>query len=123
MLRCSRFILSAGLAVILTWANGAFAHAHLQAADPAPKAELHASPQVVRVEFSEPVEPKFSRVVVRDAAGQGVQTGRLARDPKNAKVMLLPLGAALKPGTYQVEWLAVATDTHKTRGTYTFTVK
>ncbi len=45
-----------------------------------------------------------------------------AVDAGNRKRMHVPL-ANLKPGTYTVAWIAVASDGHRTHGRYTFTLK
>ena len=37
--------------------------------------------------------------------------------------MLVPLEQTLQPGNYTVDWHVVSVDGHKTRGTYTFSVK
>ena len=47
----------------------------------------------------------------------------LTTDPKNPKILIATLPDKLDPGTYNVVWHVVATDTHKTDGSYTFSVK
>jgi copper resistance protein C len=37
--------------------------------------------------------------------------------------LVVPVTATLAAGTYTVDWHALATDGHKTNGSYTFTVK
>ena len=44
-------------------------------------------------------------------------------DPKDNKVLLVPLSAPLTAGTYTVAWHALSSDGHKTTGTYSFIVK
>jgi methionine-rich copper-binding protein CopC len=66
------------------------------------------------------VEPKFSTIAVQDASGASVVTGdvHLVGGDTHLAIGL----AALKPGRYKVTWHATAVDTHKTEGTYTFTI-
>ena len=72
------------------------------------------------IDFTEGVEPGFSSIVVRDASGARLDDGgvRLAGDETRLAVGLKPLG----PGTYSVTWRVVSTDTHRTQGSFTFTV-
>ncbi len=38
-------------------------------------------------------------------------------------MLVVPVIGALETGTYKVDWHALATDGHKTDGSYTFTIK
>ena len=81
------------------------------------------SPSEIRLTFSEGVEPALSGIVLTDAAGKKVATGKPAADPKDKAELVVPLPQPLAPGTYKVAWHAVSVDTHKTEGTFSFTVK
>ena len=102
-------------------ATPASAHAHLQAETPAADATTP-SPGSLTLSFSEGVELTFTTVVVKGPNGSAVTTGpnRLAQG--NPKLLLVPVVGKLEPGHYTVDWRAVATDGHKTQGTYGFTV-
>ena len=108
-------------ALVLSGAVAAFAHAHLVRATPAAGGIVNAAPSEVTLRFSEKLEPKFSSVVVRDAAGKQVDKGESAVDKADRMVIrvLLP---PLEPGVYKVEWRAVSADTHKIDGNFTFKV-
>jgi methionine-rich copper-binding protein CopC len=102
-------------------ASAAYAHAHLDRASPAAGATLTAAPTEVTLHFTQKLEPKFSTVVVRDAAGKQVDKGdsRVTEgDLAVLKVSLQPLG----PGRYKVEWRVTSVDTHASKGDYTFRV-
>jgi hypothetical protein len=99
------------------------AHARLEKAVPPVGGTVASSPNEIRLTFSEGVEPKFSGIVLTDAAGKKVATGKPATDPKDAAQLVVPVPQPLLPGVYTVRWHAVATDTHKTEGTFAFTVK
>lgn len=99
----------------------ALAHAHLQAETPMAEATT-ASPASLTLSFSEGVELRFTTVVVKDPNGSAVMTGPNRLAPGNPKVLLVPVSGKLAPGRYTVDWRAVATDGHKTQGTYGFTV-
>ncbi len=109
------------LAGLLLGPEPAAAHAFLRHASPAVGSAVHPAPTEVAIEFTEGVEPRFSSIVVQDAAGVRVDRGaaHLAGGEARLAVALGPL----TPGSYSVTWHAVATDTHKTQGRFGFTVK
>ena len=96
------------------------AHAFLKTAIPAVGSTVQQAPSQVVIEFTEGVEPQFSTITVQDASGARVDAGgvQLAGGDTHLAVGLKPL----QPGTYKVIWHATAVDTHKTEGTYSFTV-
>lgn len=106
----------------LAAASPAAAHAHLEKAEPAVGATVSPGPTQVRLTFSEPVEPRFSQVVLAQADGTAVPAGAAAGDPADARVLVLKLGQALPAGSYKVKWKAVSTDTHRTEGSFGFRV-
>ena len=67
--------------------------------------------------FTEELEPKFSCAEVRSAAGARVDHGANI----SGKVMHLSVGT-LAPGNYTVTWHVTSVDTHKTQGSFSFTV-
>ena len=97
------------------------AHAQLRQADPPVGAALPAAPVQVSLTFSEGVEPAFSSVIVTDAAGARVDRDDLRRDAAQTTRVFLGL-KRLPPGGYRVDWKIMSIDTHKTQGSYTFTV-
>ncbi|HEY1723418.1 MAG TPA: copper homeostasis periplasmic binding protein CopC [Magnetospirillaceae bacterium] len=102
-------------------AGTTWAHAHLVKADPAVGSTVAAT-DTLRLTFSEGIEIKFSKVEVMDAKAQPIQLGAVALDPNDDKVMVLSLPGRLRAGTYTVHWHVVSVDTHRTEGTYDFTV-
>lgn len=64
-----RLLVALSLLCVLP-AGPVWAHAQLRASEPAAGAVLPASPSVVRLRFSEPVELKFSRLTLYDAEGR-----------------------------------------------------
>ena len=115
----TRVVLTAFSAVaLLLSAATAFAHAELKSAVPPAGGTVAAAPNEVMVNFSEPLEPAFSTVVVRDSTGKQVDKADAHIDSATVRVSLQPL----PPGIYTVKWRAVTVDTHHTEGTFTFTV-
>jgi copper resistance protein C len=115
------FVPAAALAlVIVASATPAFAHAHLKHSDPAAGA-TGAAPTSITLDFSEGVVPGLSRVTLADTAGHAVKLGP-AVNGAAATSLVAPIPDKLAPGTYVVTWRAVSTDTHRTQGTFKFTV-
>jgi methionine-rich copper-binding protein CopC len=109
---------SLAFAVIATQAS---AHAQLEKATPAVGGTV-ASASEIRLEFSEGVEPKFSRVSLTGPGG-AVPLGEAKTESGNQAVLIVPIAKGLAPGAYKVHWQAVSVDTHHTQGTFEFTVK
>jgi copper resistance protein C len=114
--------ISASLALSAV-ASTALAHALLQKAIPAVGGTVSASPAEIRLKFSEGVEPHFSGIVLTTHAGAAVPLGKASVDPADDSTFIAPIMQALKPGVYTVTWHAVSVDTHKTQGSFEFTVQ
>ena len=98
------------------------AHAGPRQSDPAAGATLGATPQVIRLTFSERPDPALSSIRVLDTGGAAFHAGRpepLAGDPLSLAVGVRPLPR----GVYTVSWRIVsAVDGHATAGSYVFGV-
>jgi methionine-rich copper-binding protein CopC len=110
------------LAFCIGGAVAASAHAMLVSAEPRFRAVLNASPQEVRLEFSEALEPAFSRARVVDRSGRRVDTGGARFAADNPKLLRIPLKQALAAGHYNVSWRVVSVDTHVSEGYYGFLI-
>ncbi len=96
------------------------AHAFLRSATPPVGGTVRQAPSEVVIDFTEGVEPLFSTITVTDPEGHRVDTGPPHLDGGETRLAVaLKLLAA---GTYRVVWHATATDTHKTQGSFTFSV-
>jgi methionine-rich copper-binding protein CopC len=94
------------------------AHAFLDHASPRVGSTVHPAPGQVQLWMTEDLEPAFTKIKVLDANGAEV-------DKKDAKISGSTMTVSLPnlpPGNYKVAWTAVAIDTHRTTGTFTFTV-
>lgn len=107
-------------AVIFAAPDNAAAHAHLASANPKPGSTVVPAPKRVVLSFTEKLESKFSSVEVRDAKGAPVQAGKAqpGTDRTQLQVRLKPLSA----GTYTVNWRVLSVDTHRTKGSFKFSV-
>jgi methionine-rich copper-binding protein CopC len=111
----------ASLALLFSAAAVAFAHAELPRAVPPVGGTVAAAPNEVTINFSEQLESAFSTVVVRDSAGKQVDKAGAHVDKDDRTIMRVSL-QPLPPGTYTVKWRVVTVDTHRTEGTFTFSV-
>ena len=119
-----RWALAAVLAALLVCLGfvPAGAHANLVRAIPAAGSTVDTPPQVVAAEFSERLEPGFSRIDVLDASGTSVTDGASQVDPSNRSAMLVRV-PPLADGTYVVTWRTLSVvDGHLIRGSYVFSV-
>jgi methionine-rich copper-binding protein CopC len=101
---------------LLMAATPALAHAKLTTSDPAADAKVK-TPRMIRLTFSEKLEPAFSGASLIDAAGKTVP---LASSVAGSGITLLPL--PLKPGRYRVAWHSVGQDTHRMKGSFSFEI-
>jgi methionine-rich copper-binding protein CopC len=108
------------LAFALTAAQ-AFAHAQLEKTTP-PVGGTASSPSLIRLQFSEGVEPRFSGVTVTGPGGAAA-LGAASVEAGRQNVLVVPVAKPLAPGVYTVKWHAVSVDAHHTQGTFEFTVK
>jgi copper resistance protein C len=109
------------VAFLLALAASALAHAFPTGTLPPVGSTLKTAPREVVIDFTEGVIPNFSKIEVADATGARVDKNDDHLGPAGAKELVVDL-EPLKPGTYKVTWHATAVDTHKTQGSFDFTV-
>jgi methionine-rich copper-binding protein CopC len=106
----SAVLLAAGI-------TAAGAHAMLDRATPPVGSTVAQAPSRLTLSFTEKLERSFSGATVTNASGQRVDAGARASGA-TLQISLKPL----PPGTYKVNWHVLSVDTHKTEGSYSFTV-
>lgn len=98
------------------------AHGYLVRSIPADRSQLERSPTRLQYWFSEQLEPRFSRLTLRDSAGQIIAEGGVDENNRNLMSLRLPPNA-LADGVYVVELApAFASDGHVSLSTNVFTV-
>jgi len=96
-----------------------FAHANLERAEPTPGSALDQAPHELRLQFSEPVDPSFSRVQVLNDRKEQVDRGDSRVAPGDPRSMLVSLPDNLPNGLYTVAWRTLsAVDGHTVQGAY-----
>jgi methionine-rich copper-binding protein CopC len=113
-------IAAAALAMSLA-ATPAFAHAFLKKSDPPVGATVTAAPKFLLLTFTEGLELPFCRVAVTDGMGMDDTAGKPRPVPGHPEQMMVPVNIRM-PGKIMVTWQAVSVDTHKTQGSFSFTV-
>jgi methionine-rich copper-binding protein CopC len=110
--------LSLALMVSLSSPTLCVAHAKLQSSEPAADSQVAHAPATLTLNFSEQAQLAVLKLVL-SGNSVPVMVDRRAK-PSSTIIVALP---ALKPGKYQVEWSAIATDDgHITKGSFSFTV-
>jgi methionine-rich copper-binding protein CopC len=90
----------------------------LDRASPLVGSTVASAPREVSLTFTQNLEAAFSSVEVTDGNGARVDQGKAVISGNTMRVGLKSLPA----GTYHVRWRALSVDTHKTEGSFTFSV-
>ncbi len=118
----------AALSIGLLLSAAAQAHPKLLSSTPVNGTTV-AAPAKIELNFSEKLTTQFSgaKLIMTEMPGMSAHSpmGVKASVAGSAdpKMMVITPAATLTPGTYQVEWRAVSSDTHPITGTVTFKVK
>jgi len=103
-------------------ATPAFAHAHLGTSYPVADSVNSPAPTEIDITFTEGVNLKFTGATLTGPDGKPVALGDGMLMGGDA-MWMAPITGTLAPGVYTVDWHALATDGHKTNGSFKFTVK
>jgi copper resistance protein C len=108
------------ISLLLAALSNAAAHAHafLDHAGPLVGSTVASAPREVSLTFTQNLEAAFSSVQVTGPNGARVDAGKPQISGNTMHVGLKAAG----PGTYHVRWHALSVDTHKTEGSFTFSV-
>jgi copper transport protein len=120
-MRSLAFIVTCVLSGAVLLGGAAEAHANYVRSNPASDARLVKPPTEVRIEFSEPPDPKGSDIQVLDTSGKRHDKGDVgpSGDPNGLRVSL----EAIPDGGYTVAWTTTsAVDGHTTKGSFAFVI-
>jgi methionine-rich copper-binding protein CopC len=112
-------LLTGGVGLV---AGPALAHAHLQASTPTANANLANPPETLELTFTEPLEFRFSGILVQDSQGRSVALPAAQPAGSNSKTLQVAL-PALPAGSYTVIWRVTSIDTHRSEGRFVFTIR
>jgi methionine-rich copper-binding protein CopC len=107
--------------VLALGCGSAQAHAFLVKSAPPVGSTVTAAPTTLLLTFTEGLEIPFCSVAVTDGMGMNDASGKPQAVPGHPEQMLVPLNIEM-PGKITVSWHAVSVDTHKTEGSFSFTV-
>ena len=107
------------VAIALGPAAPAYGHARLLSSNPAGGSTVEEAPQRLVLKFSEPIEPEFSRVQVRDPDGERVDAGAPRVDGDRVVTRLAPI---VQAGTYEVAFRVISADGHPIESSFSFDV-
>lgn len=106
---------------ILAAAATASAHAELLSSFPANQQLLEVAPDEIALQFTEAVDPIEPGIRLLDANGDDVGIAAVDQSAGSDR-MRASIPATLDDGTYVVAWQAVSADSHRVRGSFTFSV-
>jgi len=115
-----KFFAAASIFWLLGCAS-AQAHAFLVKSNPPVGSTVTAAPSALLLTFTEGLEIPFCSVAVTDGMGMNDAAGKPQAVPGHPEQMMVPLNVEM-PGKITVAWHAVSVDTHKTEGSFSFTV-
>jgi methionine-rich copper-binding protein CopC len=116
----SKFLAGASFILALGCAS-AHAHAFLVKSNPPVGSTLTTAPTSLLLTFTEGLEIPFCSVAVTDGMGMNDAAGKPQPVPGHPEQMMVKLNIEM-PGKITVSWHAVSVDTHKTEGSFSFTV-
>ncbi|HWV20987.1 MAG TPA: copper resistance protein CopC [Devosia sp.] len=119
MLLLPRLRLLAGLLplLVLLPAEGAFAHAQLLSTAPRDNAIVQTAPEVIALNFNEPVTPLAVRLIGPD--GNGLDLTGQAQGGATTEIMM---PAEMAAGTHVLSWRVVSADGHPIAGSLLFSL-
>ncbi|WP_021015711.1 copper homeostasis periplasmic binding protein CopC [Prodigiosinella confusarubida] len=122
-LKSPAILSTAALAITVVFSSPVLAHAHLKSQEPAANTQVNVSPKVLKLNFSEDIEPVFTGIELTGSHHQRISTAKTELTPGMHNQLSVVLAKPLSSGRYQVKWHALSVDGHKTKGAYTFRVK
>ena len=106
---------------LLIGASPVSAHAELLSSFPGNQELLVEAPAEIALQFTESVDPIEPGIRLVDADGNDVELGAVSQTAGTDR-MRAAVPTTLDDGTYVVAWQAVSADSHRVRGSFTFSV-
>lgn len=116
------FAVIACIIVLVLTPASVFAHAYVVASNPAANETLDTSPEMIVIDFNEPIEAGFHKLEVIGPNGDDVTEGEAAIDPQKPSRLTVSLQSDLPEGLYTAKWNVVSGDGHAISGTIPFQI-
>lgn len=116
-------LLAVTVVALLARATDAEAHGALKSSTPKSGAALDTVPKDIRLEFSESVVLRQTKIVLIGPNGTPVALNALAFGDDKQKVVVATPAVSLAAGGYEVRWQTAGADGHPTRGRFPFTIR
>ncbi|WP_329295829.1 copper resistance CopC/CopD family protein [Streptomyces pseudovenezuelae] len=110
------------LALLLSGAGSASAHATMSRSDPADSTVLTTAPKQITLTFSETVSLSDGSLRVLSPKNLRVDRGSVKHAPGKPNTAQVMLAGKMPEGTYTVGWRAVSADSHPISGAFTFSI-
>jgi methionine-rich copper-binding protein CopC len=106
--------------LLISKPGSARAHSFPRQETPSAGETLTTAPAEIVIKFDAPIEKVFAKLEVLDSSGKNLAQDQplYGSDGATLSTKVAPLPA----GTYTVKWAVVGADTHRTEGSYAFTV-
>lgn len=98
------------------------AHAQYERSDPGRRSIVTRPPEMIKIWFTEQLEPAYSTIIVKNKKGELVTEESATVDAKDKKLLLLKL-PELPPGKYTVFYKVLSVDGHVVDSKFKFKVK
>jgi copper resistance protein C len=122
-LRTRRLYSLASLGILLALGLALLPHLRLDRTSPAANSVLEASPEEVRLFFSEAPEMRGTTVRLATSGTDAlIETTSAVANPEDPREVFIRPLAPLPAGSYTVHWRVLARDGHAQRGTFDFRV-
>ncbi|MFL0557511.1 copper resistance CopC/CopD family protein [Paenibacillus barengoltzii] len=116
------FAVIACIIVLVLTPASVFAHAYVVSSNPAANETLDTSPEMIVIDFNEPIEAGFHKLEVIGPNGDDVTDGEAAIDPQKPSRLTVSLQSDLPEGLYTAKWNVVSGDGHAISGTIPFQI-
>ncbi len=113
--------LFAALLFLFSSAN-VMAHAQYERSDPGRRSIVTRPPEVIKIWFSEQLEPAYSNIIIKNKKGEQITEEKAVVDSEDTKLLSLKL-PKLVPGKYTVFYKVLSVDGHVVDSKFKFKVK
>ena len=120
--RATLTALMIAVTALLAMPATAWGHAQLIGSTPGRGETVPTTPELIELEFNEPVEASFGALRLHDSEGRALETGPIERPGGRREVVAIRPAAELAEGAYTLTFRIVSADSHPVAGGFIFSV-